>query len=214
MAPPDNPPSTSASTRDRRQQASSTASQTQTETNAVPNPRIAIPVGTLRLRATAAPNDTRVRWAEDVIDNEGLGRKRSKSSFSTMLQSSVGRIDRKAIEKIAEGEKGRAIADVVMKQFAASTTRPAKWANHRPTPLQTRRIRIWTPKTVEVMMGERGWEVRGKGKRNGMSTREKGDVGKMEIRGRGRDRMRMRASPRQRVAVVMSRSHDTWYAAQ
>lgn len=89
MAPPEHPPSISASTRNRRQPASSSTSQTQTETNAAPHPRIAIPVGTLRLRATAAPNDTRVRWAEDVIDNEGLGRKRSKGWSLELPQLSV-----------------------------------------------------------------------------------------------------------------------------
>jgi len=90
MAPPEPPASIPAFTRNRRQPASSTTSQTQTETNAAPHPRIAIPVGTLRLRAAAAPNDTRVRWAEDVIDNEGLGRKRSKGSSLKMPQCPFG----------------------------------------------------------------------------------------------------------------------------
>lgn len=37
----------------------------------------------LRLRATAPPpqNRRRIQWAEDVVDNEGLGRKRSKGKF-------------------------------------------------------------------------------------------------------------------------------------
>ena len=196
MAPLESPPSISASTRNRRQPASSSTSQTQTETNAAPLPRIAIPVGTLRLRATAAPNDTRVRWAEDVIDNEGVGRKRSKGSSFKMPQSSLRRICLNAMERPAESGNGRAIADVVMKQFAASTMRPTKWANHRPAPLQTRRHRIPIPKAMEVMAGERGWEVRGRGRRNGMSMMEKGDVGNMGIRGRERDKMLMRASPR------------------
>ncbi|MCJ1405358.1 hypothetical protein MMC11_008585 [Xylographa trunciseda] len=36
-----------------------------------------VPVGTLRLRAESAPRRG-IRWAEDVVDNEGLGRKSSK----------------------------------------------------------------------------------------------------------------------------------------
>ncbi|MCJ1431885.1 hypothetical protein MMC27_001241 [Xylographa pallens] len=36
-----------------------------------------VPVGTLRLRAASAPRRG-IRWAEDVVDNEGMGRKSSK----------------------------------------------------------------------------------------------------------------------------------------
>lgn len=53
-------------------------SQTQTSTHPLPQPP---PTATLRLRATSpSPDETsqRVRWAEDVVDNEGLGRKKSK----------------------------------------------------------------------------------------------------------------------------------------
>nr|CAG8475503.1 9471_t:CDS:2 [Entrophospora candida] len=35
------------------------------------------PVGTLKLRG-GGPTDRKVKWDEDVIDNEGLGRKKSK----------------------------------------------------------------------------------------------------------------------------------------
>ena len=73
------------SPRRQRQAASSSTipSQTQTETVAPPNPEPAIPTVTLRLRATAAPNDDRrIRWAEDVVDNEGLGRKKSKGMYA------------------------------------------------------------------------------------------------------------------------------------
>ncbi len=178
--------------RNHRQQASSTASQTQTETNAAPHPPIAIPIGTLRLRATAAPNDTRVRWAEDVIDNEGLGRKSSKSSSFEMSQLFSRRIS----HDNGKTQDGRVNADVTMTQFAAFTTRPTKWANHRLTPLQIRRHRTWNQKAAEVMTGEREWEVRGRGRRKGINMMEKGDLGIMEIGGRERDGMRMRASPR------------------
>ncbi|KAI9892264.1 MAG: hypothetical protein M1814_001723 [Vezdaea aestivalis] len=33
---------------------------------------------TLRLRGAAQEPDRRIRWAEDVVDNEGMGRKKSK----------------------------------------------------------------------------------------------------------------------------------------
>ncbi|MCJ1414599.1 hypothetical protein MMC32_000926 [Xylographa parallela] len=36
-----------------------------------------VPIGTLRLRAASTPRRG-IRWAEDVVDNEGLGRKSSK----------------------------------------------------------------------------------------------------------------------------------------
>jgi protein phosphatase 1 regulatory subunit 11 len=36
-----------------------------------------LPDGTLRLRG-ASTDDRRVMWAEDVIDNEGMGKKKSK----------------------------------------------------------------------------------------------------------------------------------------
>ncbi|MCJ1237002.1 hypothetical protein MMC14_004986 [Varicellaria rhodocarpa] len=50
-----------------------------TQTEAAPPPQHPgiIPSGTLRLRGESA-NRRRIRWAEDVIDNEGLGRKKSK----------------------------------------------------------------------------------------------------------------------------------------
>lgn len=211
MAPPEPPASIPAFTRNRRQPASSTASQTQTETNAAPHPHVAIPIGTLRLRAAAAPNDTRVRWAEDVIDNEGLGRKRSKGSSFKMSQLSLRCLGRNAMERTAQPRNGRALADV-LKQFAASTTRRMKSANH----LQTRRhrIQIRTRKAVEVMMGERGWAVRERERENGMSMMGRGIVGNMGIRGRQRDEMRMRANQKRRVVVVRSRSLDKWYPAQ
>ncbi|KAF2769652.1 hypothetical protein EJ03DRAFT_271840 [Teratosphaeria nubilosa] len=54
--------------------APTSGSQTITETNH------AGPSGTLRLRGESAePEESpRVRWAEDVIDNEGMGKKSSK----------------------------------------------------------------------------------------------------------------------------------------
>lgn len=52
--------------------------QTATEAH---EPSVAIPT-TLRLRAEEAPEATsssrRIRWSEDVVDNEGMGKKSSK----------------------------------------------------------------------------------------------------------------------------------------
>ena len=78
--------------RRQRQPASSASipSQTQTQTVAPPNPLIAAPPITLRLRATAGPNeDRRIRWAEDVVDNEGLGRKKSKGECAWLANANV-----------------------------------------------------------------------------------------------------------------------------
>jgi len=41
---------------------------------------------TLRLRAEAEPSEgRRIQWAEDVIDNEGMGKKSSKGMFPFTL---------------------------------------------------------------------------------------------------------------------------------
>lgn len=53
-----------------------TGSGTQTGTEA---PAPAAPA-ILRLRGAHPPSDHRVQWAESVVDNEGLGRKRSKGT--------------------------------------------------------------------------------------------------------------------------------------
>lgn len=58
-----------------------TGTQTRVETvDPLPHPRIVLPTVTLRLRGVPAER-RRIRWAADVIDNEGLGRKSSKSVF-------------------------------------------------------------------------------------------------------------------------------------
>jgi protein phosphatase 1 regulatory subunit 11 len=57
----------------------SSASRTQTQTQAEPS--VSLPTsGTLRLRAASiSPSEERhIQWAEDVIDNEGMGKKSSK----------------------------------------------------------------------------------------------------------------------------------------
>jgi hypothetical protein len=56
----------------------SVGSQTQTQTNTDTSGTTAV----LRLRGAHEPGTRRaVQWAEDVVDNEGLGRKSSKGMF-------------------------------------------------------------------------------------------------------------------------------------
>lgn len=60
---------------DRQQQQ--VAAQTTTHTTAEPDRRTETP-RTLRLRGAGHGDGRSVQWAEDVVDNEGLGRKSSK----------------------------------------------------------------------------------------------------------------------------------------
>ena len=57
-------------------------SQTQTATVEPAVPASA-PQGVLRLRGAPARNAPRVTWTEDVVDNEGCGKKKSKSARAT-----------------------------------------------------------------------------------------------------------------------------------
>ncbi|KAI4173512.1 MAG: hypothetical protein LQ343_002850 [Gyalolechia ehrenbergii] len=59
-------------------------SATQLETTPLPPPL----QPTLRLRADST-NGRRLRWAEDVIDNEGMGKKKSKGVFPYLKSRSV-----------------------------------------------------------------------------------------------------------------------------
>jgi len=68
---------------DRRELTPALPSATQTETDPSVQTSICpvrIPDGTLRLRGGPVEN-RRVRWDADVIDNEGMGKKKSKGSF-------------------------------------------------------------------------------------------------------------------------------------
>ncbi|KAH0544664.1 hypothetical protein FGG08_001169 [Glutinoglossum americanum] len=60
--------------------ASSSVNATQTVTQLVTDAGpFSLPDGTLRLRAASvSADDRRVMWAEDVVDNEGMGKKKSK----------------------------------------------------------------------------------------------------------------------------------------
>lgn len=64
----------------QRLRAAPTASQTTTQTNAQPGLRTETP-RTLRLRGANQGERRSVQWAEDVVDNEGLGRKSSKGWY-------------------------------------------------------------------------------------------------------------------------------------
>ena len=60
------------------QTATSTAANSSTiEVRPQPVLRLSAPSGTLRLRAEPA-EERHIQWAEDVIDNEGMGKKSSK----------------------------------------------------------------------------------------------------------------------------------------
>lgn len=64
----------------------SVGSQTQTETNTPADSGGEETTAVLRLRGAPEPRArARVQWAEDVVDNEGLGRKSSKGMSSTIL---------------------------------------------------------------------------------------------------------------------------------
>lgn len=58
---------------------SQTITATEPSTESVDAPPIQ-PARILRLRGARAPADRSVQWAEDVVDNEGLGRKSSKGT--------------------------------------------------------------------------------------------------------------------------------------
>ncbi len=61
-----------------REATPSTGSTTQLEQEDARS-TIVVPAGTLRLRGEPV-EDRRIRWAEDVVDNEGMGKKTSKGA--------------------------------------------------------------------------------------------------------------------------------------
>jgi Protein phosphatase inhibitor len=104
--------------------SSSTAVQTVTELVAEVRP-FTLPDGTLRLRGASA-DDRRVMWAEDVVDNEGMGKKKSKgvNTVKSLMPTFI-------------------YQQVLSHQYAASIINHALWANpprkrnrHPPTRLQ------------------------------------------------------------------------------
>ncbi len=68
----------------RQQRRHATGTQTQTETPLPPILNNRQPV--LRLRGVVVPrsNEPRVQWAEDVVDNEHMGKKSSKGAYCSV----------------------------------------------------------------------------------------------------------------------------------
>ncbi|KAI9711421.1 MAG: hypothetical protein M1812_007166 [Candelaria pacifica] len=61
--------------------ATGTMTQTTTSERAsegIGDEQLSLPAGTLRLRGAPQTERRGIRWAEDVVDNEGMGRKKSK----------------------------------------------------------------------------------------------------------------------------------------
>lgn len=66
-----------------------TGSRTLQETQPNPVLRLSAPSGVLRLRAE--PEERRhIQWAEDVIDNEGMGKKSSKGTWDLAVIAQRG----------------------------------------------------------------------------------------------------------------------------
>lgn len=91
------------------QRGSTTATSSQTTTIHSPSTRHQQPVLRLRgaMRSPGERSDRRIQWAEDVIDNEGLGRKSSKGMSLSLPPTTTSR--------------ARTISNMV--QYAAFTTR-------------------------------------------------------------------------------------------
>ncbi|KAL7275972.1 Type 1 phosphatases regulator ypi1 [Rhizina undulata] len=81
------PPQTS-DVRDATPTAPASATQTQTSSPTAQGPTSPvvsrIPAGTLRLRGGPI-QDRRVRWGADVVDNEGMGKKKSKGTLALVF---------------------------------------------------------------------------------------------------------------------------------
>ncbi|KAG6022882.1 hypothetical protein E4U19_004691, partial [Claviceps sp. Clav32 group G5] len=71
-------PSSTTQTQTQTATQSQTQTQTQTQTPQSSSSHAASPPRTLRLRGEHPPRGRSVQWSEDVVDNEGLGRKSSK----------------------------------------------------------------------------------------------------------------------------------------
>lgn len=68
-----------ASTRNSTREATPSTGSTTQLVEETPRTAVVVPAGTLRLRGEPM-EDRRIRWAEDVIDNEGMGKKTSKGT--------------------------------------------------------------------------------------------------------------------------------------
>lgn len=100
------PPKVLIMSRTRRQaEALPSGSQVQTESSREPSP---LPLtGTLRLRGaplaettqttTETASTRRIRWSEDVVDNEGMGKKSSKGKTTHHMHYNEQRTPRRTI---------------------------------------------------------------------------------------------------------------------
>lgn len=130
-------------------QTAPATSGSQTQTSTQPVLRLSAPSGTLRLRAE--PVERRhIQWAEDVVDNEGMGKKSSKGMYSSTH----------AFPQVQNETGSRIVGQVLISgQSAAYTTLSAKSASlpttHLAIPAVTLiRTAMWT-------MGRRGLQVDG-----------------------------------------------------
>ena len=111
-----------------------TGSHTIQETQPNPVLRLNAPSGVLRLRAE--PEDRRhIQWAEDVVDNEGMGKKSSKGKLSSF--ENAGMSSCIAPEIASQRTVFRIRQRLMSRQYAVSTTRPAKPANPATNPPAT-----------------------------------------------------------------------------
>jgi hypothetical protein len=116
----------------RQQQQSAapaTTTQTTTQTSPAQQPTTQAP-RTLRLRGRHTSTGRSVQWAEDVVDNEGLGRKSSKGTPPSLLPATPSFTDRV--------------------QSAASTTGPRPSVNLATSPPRIPQIPNPTPTLTRI----------------------------------------------------------------
>lgn len=85
-----------------------TTTEPSTGTEGVDAPPIQ-PARILRLRGARAPADRSVQWAEDVVDNEGLGRKSSKGKDLMTSEAAACKLTRNSLLHISQTQGGRRV---------------------------------------------------------------------------------------------------------
>jgi hypothetical protein len=170
------------STRAQQALPSTSGSQTITQTPPEPAVRLAATSGTLRLRAEPAER-RHIQWAEDVVDNEGMGKKSSKGRYPNPIYT-------------VEGTQREANTF----QSAAYITKRARWASPRTNRALTLRATTTAIASRTIarrgLSGEAEREGRGDGDRTGMIMSMERGMG-VVVRGRrrggrGGNRVRMR----------------------
>lgn len=111
--------------------ATAASSSTQTTTIRSPSTRHEQPVLRLRgaMRSPGERSDRRIQWAEDVIDNEGLGRKSSKGMPRSLLPHAS------SARTISNNEQYAAFTTLQKPQSTIPPTRAPP--THPPTPTAT-----------------------------------------------------------------------------